>query len=152
MPAAAQALPACELWTLAGGLRVAFERRAGPGFAFDLRLPVGSAHDPVGLEGASGVLEEWLFKGAAGRDARALQDAFDDLGVRRGGGVGPEATRIGVSGLRDNLSASLALVADVLLRPDLPEAELPVLTDLARQDLDGVQDSPPICWRWRRGG
>ncbi|GGO34986.1 peptidase M16 [Deinococcus humi] len=122
---------------------MAFERRAGPGFAFDLRLPVGSAHDPVGLEGASGVLEEWLFKGAAGRDARALQDAFDDLGVRRGGGVGPEATRIGVSGLRDDLSASLALVADVLLRPDLPEAELPVLTDLARQDLDAVQDSPP---------
>ncbi|QLG09432.1 insulinase family protein [Deinococcus sp. D7000] len=143
MPAVFPAPPASELWTLPGGLRVAFERRAGPGFAFDLRLPVGSAHDPHGLEGSSGVLEEWLFKGAAGRDARALQDAFDDLGVRRGGGVGPEATRFGVSGLRDDLRASLALVADVLLRPDLPETELPVLTDLARQDLDGLQDSPP---------
>lgn len=143
MPAVSPAPPASELWTLPGGLRVAFERRAGPGFAFDLRLPVGSAHDPHGLEGSSGVLEEWLFKGAAGRDARALQDAFDDLGVRWGGGVGPEATRFGVSGLRDDLRASLALVADVLLRPDLPETELPVLTDLARQDLDGLQDSPP---------
>ncbi|AIZ43953.1 peptidase M16 [Deinococcus radiopugnans] len=143
MPAVFPAPSASELWTLPGGLRVAFERRAGPGFAFDLRLPVGSAHDPHGLEGSSGVLEEWLFKGAAGRDARALQDAFDDLGVRRGGGVGPEATRFGVSGLRDDLRASLALVADVLLRPDLPETELPVLTDLARQDLDGLQDSPP---------
>ncbi|CAM3573194.1 M16 family metallopeptidase [Deinococcus frigens] len=143
MHALPQAPPASELWTLSGGLRLAFERRAGPGFAFDLRLPVGSAHDPVGQEGSSGVLEEWLFKGVAGRDARALQDAFDDLGVRRGGGVGPEATRMGVSGLRDDLGASLTLVADVLLRPDLPEAELPVLTDLARQDLDGLQDSPP---------
>lgn len=142
MPALPQAPPASELWTLPGGLRLAFERRSGPGFAFDLRLPVGSAHDPLGQEGSSGVLEEWLFKGAAGRDARALQDAFDDLGVRRGGGVGPEATRMGISGLLDDVGASLTLVADVLLRPDLPENELPVLTDLARQDLDSFQDSP----------
>ncbi|MBZ9750060.1 insulinase family protein [Deinococcus sp. HMF7604] len=139
MPAAP---PSAHLWTLPGGLRVAFERRRSPGFAFDLRLPVGSAHDPAGQEGASGVLEEWLFKGAGGRSARALQDAFDDLGVRRGGGVGPEATRLSVSGLQADLRAALALCADVLMRPDLPEAEVPVLTDLARQDLDGVQDSP----------
>lgn len=139
--------PEPPLWTLPGGLRVAFERRATPGFAFDLRLPVGSAHDPVGLEGAAGVLEEWLFKGAASRDgthrdARALQGAFDDLGVRRGGGVGPEATRFSVSGLGADLGAALHLVADVLLRPALPDAELPTLTDLARQDLEGLDDSP----------
>ncbi|PTA68680.1 M16 family metallopeptidase [Deinococcus arcticus] len=134
--------PSAHLWTLPGGLRLAFERRRSPGFAFDLRLPVGSAHDPVGLEGAGGVLEEWLFKGAGGRGARALQDAFDDLGVRRGGGVGPEATRLSVSGLQADLGAALALCADVLMRPELPEAELPVLTDLARQDLESLADSP----------
>lgn len=134
--------PQATVWTLAGGLRVAFERRSGPGFAFDLRVPVGSAHDPQGQEGSSAVLEEWLFKGAAGRDARALQDAFDDLGVRRGGGVGPEATRLSVGGLLEDLPGALELVADVLLRPELPEAELPVLLDLARQDLDALQDSP----------
>ncbi|GGL97356.1 M16 family metallopeptidase [Deinococcus aerophilus] len=137
-----QVSSSCFLWTLPGGLRVAFERRAGPGFAFDLRLPHGSAHDPRGQEGAAGMLEEWLFKGAAGRSARALQDAFDDLGVRRSGGVGPEATRLGASGLKDDLGAALALVADVLLRPTLPEAELPVLKDLARQDLEALEDSP----------
>ena len=121
---------------------MAFERRRTPGFAFDLRLPSGSAHDPVGLEGATGVLEEWLFKGAAGRNARALQDAFDDLGVRRGGGVGLEATRISIGGLAADLGASLALAADVLSRPDLPDSELPILTDLARQDLEALRDSP----------
>lgn len=134
--------PAAQLWTLPGGLRLAFERRRTPGFAFDLRLPVGSAHDPVGQEGAGGLLEEWLFKGAAGRDARALQDAFDDLGVRRGGGVGLEASRLSLSGLADDLRPALTLVADVLMRPALPEAELPVLLDLARQDLEALQDSP----------
>ncbi|MBX8464060.1 pitrilysin family protein [Deinococcus sp. RIT780] len=141
MPARSHPIPA-HLWTLPGGLTVAFERRSGPGFAFDLRVPVGSAHDPAGQEGASGVLEEWLFKGAAGLDARALQDAFDDLGVRRGGGVGPEATRFSVSGLLADLRAALTLTARVLNSPDLPEDELPILTDLARQDLEGLLDSP----------
>jgi predicted Zn-dependent peptidase len=135
--------PHAQVWTLPGGLSVAFERRAGPGFAFDLRVPVGSAHDPVGQEGAAGVLEEWLYKGAGGRDARGLQDAFDDLGVRRSGGVGPEATRFGASGLSADLPAALALVADVVARPELPAHELPVLLDLARQDLEGLEDSPP---------
>ncbi|MFC3831751.1 M16 family metallopeptidase [Deinococcus rufus] len=130
------------VWTLPGGLRVAFERRRTAGFAFDLRLPTGSAHDPAGHEGTTGVLEEWLFKGAAGRDARALQDAFDDLGVRRGGGVGLEATRLSLGGLADDLDAALALTADVLNRPTLPADELPILTDLARQDLEALQDSP----------
>ncbi|BDP42686.1 hypothetical protein DAETH_26550 [Deinococcus aetherius] len=137
------AAPGAHVWTLEGGLRVAFERRKGPGFAFDLRLPVGSAHDPVGREGSAGVLEEWLYKGAGGRDARAFQDALDDLGVRRGGGVGPEATRVGVSGLAADLPGALTLAADLLLRPALPGEELPVLVDLARQDLEGLEDSPP---------
>lgn len=131
--------PRAQVWTLPGGLTVAFERRAGPGFAFDLRVPVGSAHDPRGQEGAAGVLEEWLYKGAGGRDARGLQDAFDDLGVRRSGGVGPEATRFGASGLTADLGAALALVADVVARPALPTHELPVLLDLARQDLEGLE-------------
>ncbi|MFC4426437.1 M16 family metallopeptidase [Deinococcus navajonensis] len=146
MPARSPSLPAsaaeAHLWALPGGLRVAYERRRGPGFAFDLRLPVGSAHDPVGQEGMGGVLEEWLFKGAGALDARALQDAFDDLGVRRGGGVGPEATRLSASGLRADLGEALRLSAEVLRHPQLPEAELPVLTDLARQDLEALADSP----------
>ncbi|WP_291425760.1 pitrilysin family protein [Deinococcus sp.] len=130
------------LWTLEGGLRVAFERRPGPGFAFDLRVPVGSAHDPRGQEGSAAVLEEWLFRGAGGRDSRQLQDAFDDLGVRRSGGVGPEATRTGASGLLADLPAALELVADVWTRPVLPQSDLPTLLDLARQDLESLDDSP----------
>ncbi|EYB67383.1 peptidase M16-like protein [Deinococcus phoenicis] len=137
------AAPTAHVWTLEGGLTAAFERRKGPGFALDLRVPVGSAHDPVGREGSAGVLEEWLSKGAGGKDARQFQDALDDLGVRRSGGVGPEATRFGVSGLLADLPAALGLLADLLRRPALPPEDLPVLADLARQDLEGLEDSPP---------
>ena len=47
-----------------------------------------------------------------------------------------------VSGLRADLGAALALVADVVTRPALPAGEVPVLLDLARQDLESLDDSP----------
>ena len=136
------ALPPTHLVTLPNGLTLAAEQRPGPGFAFDLRIPIGSAHDPQGLQGSASLLEEWLGKGAGSRDAREFQDALDDLGLRRGGGVGAEATRFAVSGLNRDLEAALALYADLVQRPHLPEDELEVLTDLARQDLEAMADSP----------
>ncbi|ADY25213.1 peptidase M16 domain protein [Deinococcus proteolyticus MRP] len=138
----ATAAPAAELFALPSGLTLAAQPRAGAAFALSLRVPWGSAHDPLGLEGTAGVLEEWLFKGAADRDARALADAFDALGLRHGGGVGTEATRLSLSGLNADLPAALRLLADVVRRPALPASEVPVLADLARQDLEGLQDTP----------
>ena len=134
--------PPAELFTLPNGLKVAAQTRPGAAFALRLRLPWGSAHDPLGEEGAAGVLEEWVFKGAGGRSARALADTFDAQGLRLSSGVGAEATSMGLSGLGEGLGAALHLLADVVIRPELPDAELTVLSDLARQDLEGLRDSP----------
>lgn len=131
-----------RLFTLDNGLTLAFERSSGPGFAFDLRVPRGSIHDPPGQEGSASVLEEWLYRGAGTRGSRALQDALDDLGVRRSGGCGFEATRLAASGLGGDLYHTLALYADLLQRPHLSAEELPALLDLARQDLESYQDNP----------
>ncbi|ULH15141.1 insulinase family protein [Deinococcus sp. KNUC1210] len=139
---APSALSPTHLVTLPNGLTLAAEQRAGPGFAFDLRVPLGSAHDPRGHEGSVSLLEEWLTKGAGTRDARQFQEALDDLGLRRGGGVGAEATRFAVSGLNADLGEALSLCADLVQRPLLPDAEFGVLLDLARQDLEAMQDSP----------
>ncbi len=96
----------------------------------------------MGQEGSASLVEEWLSKGAGTLSARAFQDALDDLGVRRGGGTDAEATFFSASGLTEDLGRALDLFADLVRRPALPDAEVPVLLDLARQDLEGLQDSP----------
>lgn len=130
------------VYTLKSGLSVLIERRSAPSFAFDLRLPRGSIHDPPGQQGLASVLEEWLYRGAGGLGARELQGALDDLGLRRGGGCGFEATRLSASGLGQDLPAALSLYADIAQRPQLPSEEFPVLLDLARQDLESLRDNP----------
>ncbi len=53
------------------GLVVALEERDFPGVAFQLLVPAGAVNDPEGMEGASTLLEGWLWKGAGDLDARA---------------------------------------------------------------------------------
>ncbi|MBB6098749.1 putative Zn-dependent peptidase [Deinobacterium chartae] len=128
---------------LKGGLTILAEPMTSPGAAFEFRIPCGSAADPAGLRGSASALEEWIYRGAGERDSRALADAFDALGLRRGGGAGHEATRLSASCLPGDLEDALALYADVLRRPRLEANELPPILDLARQDLEGLEDSPP---------
>lgn len=130
--------------TLSNGLILAVEEQPwNPGVAMQLLLPVGAVTDPEGLEGAANLLEGWLWKGAGGRDARALAEAFDDLGVRRGSAAGLEYTTLGASFLAGQLEKVLALYADVLMRPALPEDAFETVRQVALQELASLEDQPP---------
>lgn len=130
--------------TLPNGLTLAVEEQPwNPGVAMQLLLPVGAITDPEGLEGAANLLEGWLWKGAGGRDARALAEAFDDLGVRRGSGAGLEYTTLGASFLAGQLEKVLALYADVLMRSALPDDALEPVRQVALQELASLEDQPP---------
>jgi predicted Zn-dependent peptidase len=130
--------------TLSNGLTLAVEEQPwNPGVAMQLLLPVGATTDPEGLEGAATLLEGWLWKGAGGRDARALAEAFDDLGVRRGSAAGLEYTTLGASFLAGQLEKVLALYADVLMRPALPEDAFEAVRQVALQELASLEDQPP---------
>ncbi len=130
------------VWPLNGGLKVVFEQSDTPNFAFSLRIPVGSAHDPKGQEGAANLLAGWLGEGAGERDAQSLRNAFDDLGLQRGSSTGYQSTTLWARGLTEDLEAALGLTADILMRSLLPEDQVAIHANLARQDLEGIEDSP----------
>ncbi len=110
--------------------------------AWTFLLPAGSAGEPAGREGLTSVLESVLYRGAGDKNARELSDALDDLGVDRGGGADVEYTTFGGATLGLYLAESLALYADIILRPTLPEDEWQPARDLALQSLESLEDSP----------
>lgn len=110
--------------------------------AWTLLLTAGSASDPAGRGGAAQLLHGMVYRGAGGRDARALSDALDDLGVQRGGGVGAESTTFSGALLADDLEAALALYADIVRRPELPAAELDAERALVLQSIRSLNDNP----------
>ena len=138
---------------LANGLTIVGEsladKRAG---AWTLLVPSGSATEPQGLDGLTGVLEGLSYRGAVGkhgtrRDSRQLSDALDDLGVDRGGGSDVEYTTFGGATLADYLPPALELYSDIARRPlflqnDFKTEEFEAQRVLALQALDSLEDNP----------
>ena len=129
-----------ERWP--NGLTVALEERDFPGVAFQLLVPAGAVGDPEGLEGASTLLEGWLWKGAGELDARGLAQALDALGVRRSSGAGLEYTAFAASFLPEVLEEVFRLYALLLTRPRLPEEGFEAVRSVALQSLLSLEDQP----------
>jgi predicted Zn-dependent peptidase len=115
--------------------------------AWTLLLPAGSATEPEGLDGITNVLEGTCYRGAGERDARALSDALDDLGIERGGGADVEYTTFSGATFGDYFLDALDLYADIVLRPrlresDFPESEWQAQRELALQSLQSLEDVP----------
>jgi predicted Zn-dependent peptidase len=103
-------------------------------------VPAGCGYEPPEQAGLAGVVAEMITRGAGDRDKEELADALDRLGVDRGESVGVVNMRFRASTLAKNLPAALDVYADVLLRPHLPEEELPPVVDLAVQDVNALED------------
>jgi predicted Zn-dependent peptidase len=134
-----------EIYTyhLPNGLTLVAEPISGiRSAAFQFLIPAGAATDPEGREGASTVLEGLSYRGAGGKDTRALSDALDGLGLQRSGGAEVEYASFGGALLADDLIRALELYADILRRPALPPDEFDAERDLAYQRLDRLEDSP----------
>jgi predicted Zn-dependent peptidase len=129
-----------ERWP--NGLTVALEERDFPGVAFQLLVPAGAVGDPEGLEGASTLLEGWLWKGAGELDARGLAQALDALGVRRSSGAGMEYTAFAASFLPEVLEEVFRLYALLLTRPRFPEEGFEAVRSVALQSLLSLEDQP----------
>ena len=93
---------------LPNGLTIVFEAQPWqPGASFELFVPAGAINEREEWRGSSTVLEDWLYRGAGKLDSRALSDALDDLGLRRGGGAGLEGTTFSGALLANDLFTAL---------------------------------------------
>jgi zinc protease len=116
--------PAVETWRLSNGMQVwLLTQEQAPLVSLTLQLPNGSATDPAGKAGLTALTVDLLDEGAGERDALQLGDALQRLATDYGAEATTDTVDFSMDLLADQLSPSLALLADIVRRPRLPEAE-----------------------------
>lgn len=110
--------------------------------AFTFLLPSGCCYDPPGRAGLAALTCEMMLRGAGARDSRAWISELENLGVERGESVGVSQATFSGATLSDNLPAGLALFADLLRAPHMPEEQLEAGRNVCLQELRGIDDEP----------
>ncbi len=110
--------------------------------AFTFRVPAGCIYEPGDRGGLATLLSELVMRGAGSRDNRQFVSDLDNLGVERGESVSDAHTSFSGATLAKNLLPTLAIYADVLRRPHLPDDELEPSRLVVLQELSAVEDEP----------
>jgi zinc protease len=124
LPARAFVAPEPVVATLSNGLKVVLvENHEVPLVYGRIAWLSGGWMDPAGQEGLAAVTLDMMDEGAAGKDAAALARTLQSLGAGLSTSAGDDGASLAFSALRRNLGATLDVVADVLFRPDFPQAD-----------------------------
>ncbi|NRA30728.1 MAG: insulinase family protein [Parvularculaceae bacterium] len=131
--------PDVQRTTLSNGLNVVLaERSTIPVVNVALQFDAGYASDAGGKLGLASFTTRMLDEGAGKYDALGLAAELEKLGTTLGSGSNLDTTTVQMSALSENLSKSLGLMADVVLRPNFPEEEIErqrtqILTGIAQE-------------------
>jgi zinc protease len=116
--------PELERATLSNGLKIVLARRAAiPQVRFDLLLDAGFAADQSGIPGTASLALAMLDEGTAQRNALQISDELAQLGANLGTGSKLDVSSVSLEALKENLDASLAIYADVILHPSFPRSD-----------------------------
>ena len=129
--------PALQRTNLSNGLKIVLAERSNiPVVQFNLLLDAGFAADQFGTPGTARLAMEMLTEGARKMTALDISERLALLGAHLGAGCDLDTSFVSLNALRENLSDSLELYADVILHPSFPEADF---KRLQKQRLAGIQ-------------
>ncbi|MEO8070881.1 MAG: pitrilysin family protein [Acidobacteriota bacterium] len=106
-----------------------------------LVIPHGSADDPAASHGLASLTADMLDEGAGDRDAIALSAALARMGTQLDIDVVPDATLISFTSLARCLEPSLALLADIVIRPRLLDVDFQRVRELRLSRLRQLSQS-----------
>ena len=142
-PESAFRLPARERFTMPNGMEVTLvQQHALPLVSYSLVVPGGSAAEPEGRQGLASLTAALMQEGAAGKTSKQIADAVEALGAQLDVQASTDAMVAHLSTLKGQMDQSLALMADVVLRPDFPAEELERQRTRRLVQLKQVLDQP----------
>ena len=135
--------PRFERKELANGLGVIVVHLPGrPLVAASLVITSGVVDEPADLAGATVLMARALTEGTERYDAIELVEATERLGASLHAEAGWDSTSVSVDVPADRLTATLALIEEVLVRPTFPAAEVERLRDERLNDILQARADP----------
>ncbi|WP_116090859.1 M16 family metallopeptidase [Sphingomonas crusticola] len=132
-----------RLHRLANGLTVAVEPMAGvETAAVGLYAAVGARSEPAGLAGLAHMVEHMVFKGAAGRDARAIAEDIEDVGGSLNAWTARDQTVFNARLLAADLPLGVEIIADLIRAPHFDADELEREKSVVLAELGEARDTP----------
>jgi predicted Zn-dependent peptidase len=128
---------------LPNGLTVAVDPLPGAeSVAIGLYASVGSRSEPAALSGLAHLVEHMVFKGAGGRDTRALAEVIEDVGGSLNAWTARDQTVFHGRALARDLPLVAELIADLVRAPHFDEDHLQREKQVILSELGEVVDSP----------
>jgi len=109
---------------------------------FGFQLEAAVVHEPEEKQGLAHLFENMLFRGTKQKDARALNEAFESLGARKGIATGLETTQVWARIVHTKFDATLELMQELLLTPTFPSNELEQVRNIVLQEIRRSDDEP----------
>ena len=132
-----------RLHTLANGVRVLADPMPGlETIALAVVAGRGARHEDEARCGWSHLLEHMVFKGAGGRSARDIVEVIEAEGGQINAATAYERTSFQVRALKGGLPLAMEVIADLVLRPTLAEADLAREKDVVAQEIAEAFDTP----------
>ena len=132
-----------EQHVLSNGVTVAVDPLPGAeSIAIGLYASVGSRSEPERLGGLAHLVEHMVFKGAGGRDTRALAEVIEDVGGSLNAWTARDQTVFHGRALARDLPLVVGLIADLVRAPHFDEEHLEREKQVILSELGESVDSP----------
>src|SRR5215467_11470452 len=109
---------------------------------FGLQFDAAVINEPEEKTGLAHLFEYMLFQGTKQKDARALNEAFESLGARKGANTGLETSQVFAQIVNTKFDATLELMNELLLTPTFPGEELEQMRNIVLQEIRRRDDEP----------
>ena len=128
---------------LANGIELIGQRMPSlSSITFGLQFDAAVINEPEEKMGQAHLFEYMLFQGTKEKDARALNEAFESLGARKGASTGLETGQVWAQIVHTKFDETLALVSELVLTPTFPKDELEQMRSIILQEIRRRDDEP----------
>ncbi|MEO8070462.1 MAG: pitrilysin family protein, partial [Acidobacteriota bacterium] len=135
--------PAIEKSALPSGLQLwSVGHSSIPVVTIAMLIRRGAADDPPGLEGLAALTVDMMDEGSGDKSAIEIHEALSRVGAQLDSDIGADASVITVTCLNRFLGAALSLLADIVARPSLRDADFERVRQLRLHRLTQLRDMP----------